>query len=223
MSNLIENKTVWFDMLFRGTFGLLLIQNILLVFALFFDQEGSDLLNYALMIDLLGFTLIIIIALIMAIIVKKDPILWLVVAGGSLLFIMGSLAWRPVLEIIPENALSDFCNDIILTNTQITATDEFLEKIAELLNAIIMSNFGLCAFSIGLAFAIPDNRIKLPMVIYGIGNVALTLSLFGILFKPLFSLPFILIAFGTIVTNPVYDLLQRKIPQRIMYEPRMGQ
>lgn len=228
MTDLIENRSTWFDLLFRGTFALLLLQNALLVFAIYNIPEDSlditDFAKYALIIDMIGFALVIIIAAIMVLIVKKDSILWMIIGGGSALFIMGSLAWRPMFDIIPENSISSFFNDLLLTNTEITASSDVIEKLAEGWNAILMSNFGLFAFAVGLAFAVPDSRIKLPMVIYGIINVGFTMMGLGIPFKPLLSFPFILIAFVTIISKPLYTFYQTKIPpDGKRFEPRIGQ
>ncbi len=192
---------------FQVAVFVLLIQNILLflssVGVLFIEKEinvGSPAgpFNLAfiasLYLDIIGFSLLAIFSLMLALKNHESSPMILIIIG-SILFIAASLAWRPIMGILPENPLSSTFGAFLLSDIK-PDTDQLIDlsSIRKVVRALLISNIGLTLVAIGFSMlASPErNDLKKYAILYGALNIFLTISVFFILLKALIT-PLIII------------------------------
>ncbi len=205
----------WLEWFYRFVFGFLLFQNILLFVSwgsnLFYGTIAQKtswalvLFKFSLYLDIIGFFLAMLLAVGFLVVgVKRGA--WALVLVGSLFFILGSLAWRPVMDFFPKNTFSDFLKDVFMGDIQPTGTLD-LSDINRVQRGLLISNFGLLLFSIGLYFWIPSDRkgMRILVLLYGVLNLMTCFYIIFIPLKPFYTVPLIIYVFLVFVTNPWFE------------------
>lgn len=223
--------------IFKFILFLLLIQNAILFcfFIMVTDKsltpEFSILLDISMVLDLFCFTLIFIISGLLLLLktFKQSDIKiiginesqnqhmgLLLISLGSLIFIIGSLAWRASAGYIPNNLFSDYLFDQFILGEVDTSDKRNLAFIQVILRGLLISNFGLMIYSFGFGSVFDDQRHPYTtelMYIYGILNFIFCLGSFLVIIKPLVTPPLAAIAYWRVISP--YHKSKGRIKQRI--------
>lgn len=203
---------------------LLLIQNAFMFwfFIMFIDRsltpEFTILLEISMVLDLFCFTLIFIIIGILLLLktfkqsdikilgiseTENQHLGLLFISLGSLIFIIGSLAWRASAGYIPNNLFSDYLFDQFIEGEVDTSDKQNLSFIQVILRGLLISNFGLMIYSIGFGSVLDDHRHEFTtelMYIYGILNFVFCLASFLVFIKLLVTPPLAAIAYWRVIS-----------------------
>ncbi len=201
---------------FQIAIFVLLVQNILLFLSgigVFFIEKAlnpdnpTGLFNISfiasLYLDIIGFFLLAIFSLLLALKSQEASSMILIVIGSAI-FIIASLAWRPIMGFMPENPLSSTFGALLLSDIQPRTGQLFdFSSIEKVIRALIISNFGLAVISIGFSMLVLPERKDLRnyALLYGALNIFLTISVFFVILKILITPLLILPALRYMVSN----------------------
>lgn len=189
------------DLIFRLLITLWLVQNILLFYNMYLQGEGLDievseafsadeiLVYLSFYLDLAFFAIMFFFSLFLLFQGRYSVVGTSMMAGGSVLFLLGSIAWRslPDIGLIPDNSITQMLRDLVVSGEPSTnELDAFLDPLWE---SFLVSNFGLLLFAIGMAFLLDKLVLtKIMLVFYGLANLGFTIFIFIIFVKVLASI-----------------------------------
>lgn len=193
--------------IFKVILFLLIIQNVFmfLFFIMVIDRsltpEFTVLLDISMVLDLFCFTLMFIISGILLIVKtfsqfdikifginesENQQMGLLLLSLGSLIFLIGSLAWRASAGYIPNNIFSDYLFDQLIVDEVDTRDKQNLTFIQVILRGLLISNFGLMVYSFGFGSVFDNRRYEYTselLYIYGVLNFVFTLASFLVFIK----------------------------------------
>lgn len=199
----------------------LISQNIFLfLFFLYWAGNGFDaayffLLDLSMYLDLIGFTFIFLIcgAVILwpnfKLISSQSELRlkseWLLICLGSLLFVIGSLSWRPTQGFLPNNPISELSSILLGSDRDEEWTGDTPDPEILLIAMIglAISNFGLLLYSFGFGRIFNDHKnpsIKDLMIIYGVVNFVCSIAGPLVLVKPIIAPPLVIVVYWRVIT-----------------------
>ncbi len=130
---------------------------------------------------------------------RMDRVLsYILIIGGCIYFISGAISYRVLLDIIPPNPISEYFIPLYdMDNVNPDATID-LSGLGNVANGVLYANIGLMLISIGLAILHPKMTAKISIVLYGVINLGLTLTVLLIPMKMFIVwIPLLIFAFIT--------------------------